>query len=175
MRIRIMFVALVLILNATKAQAGGPSYSGPSYSFNFTPHAFSGYGASTPAFIPPPPPPPPPPPCPFNGPFAPTSTPPGTFPVCGTGPGQFRPQPYTLSGGFPPEVVSAKGSFYAGVGPNQSSWYQLSPGTSSTSPAKYGPMEPNPFSPNGNLSIPRAINHVTQTRVIPAINRFFGR
>lgn len=170
----LMSLALVLVTQSAAMAQGTRAFpgfnpAGNQFS-NFNPGAFSN-AHSTPAFIPAPVMPASPP-CPFNSPFAPTSTPPGTFPVCGTGLGQFRPQPFTLAPGLPPREASANGNFYAPVGKNGQDWYQLSPGSATTT-AKFGPREPNPFDMNGNLSVPRALNHVTQTRIIPAIQRRF--
>gem|GEM_PF-3459268 len=91
----------------------------------------------------------------------PRSTPAGTIAACGRTPGTFRPQPVTLSGGFPPRIVKRPGTWYAPVGRNQRDWHQYDPGTRT-----YGPREPNPFDRRGNLSPSRAIRHLITTRVI---------
>lgn len=92
------------------------------------------------------------------------TAPPGTVAACGNAPGYYRQQPYTLSPQFVPQ--SANGEMYAPYGPNQQYWRQYTPQTQ-----QYGPQEPNPFAPNGQLSIPRAVNHVMQTRIIPGAGR----
>lgn len=89
----------------------------------------------------------------------------GTVPACGMGTGYYRPQPYTLSGGFP-RVIRNPNSYYAPVGNRQQYWHQYSP-----SSGNYGPREPNPFSQSGRLSVPRAANHLFQTRIVPRFRR----
>jgi hypothetical protein len=84
----------------------------------------------------------------------------GTVPACGTGPGQYRPQPWTLSREGVPERTN--GSMYAPSGPRQENWNQYDPST-----GRYGPAEPNPYNQNGNLSVPRVIKHLYTTRIKP--------
>lgn len=88
------------------------------------------------------------------------NAPPGTVAACGTAPGYYQPQPYTLSqgGGY----VPGPNVYYAPTGPQQRSWYQYYPSSNS-----YGPREPNPFGQNGRLSPPRTAHHLYHTRVRP--------
>jgi hypothetical protein len=92
--------------------------------------------------------------------------PPGTYPACGTGPGFYRPQSVTLSGGFPPKIIRNPGTYYAPTGDRLQYWNQYYPTTNT-----YGPREPNPYSANGNLSVTRTFNHLYHTRVVPAVQR----
>jgi len=89
--------------------------------------------------------------------------PPGTYPTCGYGPGQYRPQPYTLRG---THLVPTPYMMYAPSGSRQQYWNQLD-----TRDGTYGPREPNPFGANGRLDPFRAFNHVLTTRVRPWIRR----
>lgn len=93
------------------------------------------------------------------------SAPFGTVPACGYGPGQYRPQPYTLSGSG--RVVERPGTWYAPSGRNQQYWNQYYPPTRS-----YGPREPNPFGTSGNLSPSRAVRHLLYTRVLPRVSGY---
>jgi len=81
-------------------------------------------------------------------------------PACGYGPGQFRPQGYTVNRYFVPE--RAQGSWYAPIGPNGAYWRQWNPR------GGYGPQEPNPYSNNGMLMNPYRIGrHLYTTRIRP--------
>ncbi len=87
-------------------------------------------------------------------------------PACGYGPGQFRPQGYTLNSRFIPERA-APGSYYAPIGPNGQYWRQFSVSRG------YGPQEPNPYSNNGMLMNPYRIgNHVYHTRIVPRVQQY---
>ena len=88
----------------------------------------------------------------------------GTVQACGTAPGYFRPQPYTLSPNYIPKRAEP-GSYYAPIGRNQENWQQYNQSSG------YGPVEPNPYGKNGQLSLPRTAKHVAVTRVGPAIER----
>lgn len=91
----------------------------------------------------------------------------GAVPACGTAPGYFRPQSWTLSPQFVPQRAP-QGSYYAPLGANGQNWQQYQAPTRT-----YGPVEPNPYGQNGYLSPPRVINHVYTTRVQPRIVREF--
>ncbi len=82
----------------------------------------------------------------------------GTVQACGTGPGYFRPQPYTLNRRFMP-VRTPPGSYYAPIGPTGANWQQFNVR------GGYGPVEPNPYSRGGLLGGPRTFNHLYQTRM----------
>lgn len=87
-------------------------------------------------------------------------------PACGYGPGQFRPQGFTINRYFVP--VPAPGMMYAPIGPNGMYWRQYNTGTTTNA---FGPQEPNPFGTNGIISPGRALNHVWTTRINPALQR----
>lgn len=87
----------------------------------------------------------------------------GTVPACGTSPGYFRPQPWTLNRNFVPQRTPP-GSYYAPIGPNQKNWQQYNS-------QGYGPVEPNPYGNNGVISPPRTAKHLWETRVKPAAKR----
>ena len=82
----------------------------------------------------------------------------GTVAACGTGPGYFRPQPYTLNRYFIPQRAPP-GSYYAPIGPTGANWQQFN------TRSGYGPVEPNPYSRGGWLGGPRTFNHLYQTRI----------
>lgn len=88
----------------------------------------------------------------------------GVYLACGTGPGYFRPQPYTLSGGFPPKIIMNPGAYYAPIGSNQQNWQQYYPPT-----GQYGAVEPNPFNNYGQLSPGRTARHLYVTRIEPRL------
>lgn len=92
----------------------------------------------------------------------------GTVPACGTAPGYFRPQTWTMSPNFVPQRPPS-GSYYAPIGPNGRSWKQYDAGS-----GKYGPVEPNPYGTNGRLSPSRTLRHVYETRVKPRIQRRYN-
>lgn len=89
------------------------------------------------------------------------TTPRGTVAACGTAPGYYRPQPYTMSARGVPERAPP-GSWYAPSGPRQQDWNQYNSKTGT-----YGPREPNPYDERGRLSPPRAVKHLYTTRVQP--------
>lgn len=93
----------------------------------------------------------------------PRAVPPGTYPTCGYGPGQYRPQPYTLRDGRP---VRTPGSWYAPSGPDQRYWNQYD-----AESRTYGPRELNPYDERGRLDFERTLQHLGQTRVRPWIER----
>jgi hypothetical protein len=94
--------------------------------------------------------------------------PPGTYAACGYAPGYYRPQQHTLRNG---RVERAPGgSWYAPSGRRQQHWNQYD-----SNKREYGPREPNPYGRNGRLSVPRSVNHVVRTRVIPRLRRNRGR
>lgn len=85
--------------------------------------------------------------------------------ACGTAPGYFRPQGWTVNRYFVPQRAPA-GSYYAPVGPNGAYWRQFS------TQRGYGPQEPNPYSNNGYLMNPYRIGkHVYTTRIAPGLRR----
>jgi hypothetical protein len=85
--------------------------------------------------------------------------PPGTVAACGTAPGYYRPQPFTLTSRGRP-TRNTNNTYYAPVGPKQKDWYQYYPSSNT-----YGQKEPNPFNEKGHLSIPRTTRHLYVTRI----------
>lgn len=89
-----------------------------------------------------------------------SNIPAGTIPACGTGNGYYKPQPRTLTSGFPPRIVRNPGTYYAPSGSKQKNWNQYYPKSNT-----YGTTEPNPFNSKGKQSITRTIRHLYVTRV----------